>query len=116
MKPPIEGASLALLTLSLSLATFMQVLDTSIANVSIPTIAGDLAVSPDQGTWVITSFAVSNAISLPLSGWLARRFGEVKLFAAATLLFTLASTLCGLSTSLPMLVVSGSSRARWPAP
>ncbi|NNM81085.1 MAG: DHA2 family efflux MFS transporter permease subunit [Burkholderiales bacterium] len=105
MKPPIEGASLALLTLSLSLATFMQVLDTSIANVSIPTIAGDLAVSPDQGTWVITSFAVSNAISLPLSGWLARRFGEVKLFAAATLLFTLASTLCGLSTSLPMLVV-----------
>jgi DHA2 family multidrug resistance protein len=101
---PIHGSSLALLTLSLSLATFMQVLDTSIANVSIPTIAGDLAVSPNQGTWVITSFAVSNAISLPLSGWLAKRFGEVKLFVTATLLFTLASMLCGLSTGLPMLV------------
>ncbi len=103
--PPIQGASLALLTLGLSLATFMQVLDTSIANVSIPSIAGDLAVSPNQGTWVITSFAVSNAIALPLSGWLARRFGEVRLFITATLLFTLASTLCALSSSLPMLVV-----------
>ena len=103
--PPITGASLALLTLSLSLATFMQVLDTSIANVSIPTIAGDLAVSPNQGTWVITSFAVSNAIALPLSGWLAKRFGEVRLFLSATLLFTLASMLCGLSSSLPMLVI-----------
>lgn len=105
MSQPIQGGSLALLTISLSLATFMQVLDTSIANVSIPTIAGDLAVSPNQGTWVITSFAVSNAIALPLSGWLAKRFGEVRLFVAATLLFTLASMLCGLSTSLPMLVV-----------
>ncbi len=101
---PIHGVSLALLTLSLSLATFMQVLDTSIANVSIPDISGDLAVSPDQGTWIITSFAVSNAIALPLSGWLAQRFGEVRLFVAATLLFTLASMFCGLSTSLPMLV------------
>ena len=101
---PIYGSSLVLLTLSLSLATFMQVLDTSIANVSIPTIAGDLAVSPNQGTWVITSFAVSNAIALPLSGWLAKRFGEVRLFVASTLLFTLASMLCGLSTNLPMLV------------
>jgi DHA2 family multidrug resistance protein len=102
---PVQGTSLALLTLSLSLATFMQVLDTSIANVSIPTIAGDLAVSPNQGTWVITSFAVSNAIALPLSGWLAKHFGEVRLFIAATLLFTIASMLCGLSSSLPMLVV-----------
>ena len=101
---PIRGPALALLTLGLSLATFMQVLDTSIANVSIPSIAGDLGVSPNQGTWVITSFAVSNAIALPLSGWLAKRFGEVRLFVAATLLFTLASMFCGLSTSLPMLV------------
>lgn len=102
--PPIQGTTLALLTLALSLATFMQVLDTSIANVSIPNISGDLAVSPDQGTWVITSFAVSNAIALPLSGWLARRFGEVRLFVIATLLFTVASMLCGLSSNLPMLV------------
>lgn len=104
-KPPIQGASLAWLTLALSLATFMQVLDTSIANVSIPDISGDLAVSPNQGTWIITSFAVSNAIALPLSGWLARRFGEVRLFIIATLLFTFASMLCGLSSNLPMLIV-----------
>jgi DHA2 family multidrug resistance protein len=82
----------------------MQVLDTTIANVSIPAIAGDLGVSPTQGAWVITSFAVSNAIAVPLTGWLARRIGEVKLFTIATLLFTLASWGCGLSTSLPMLL------------
>lgn len=96
---------LALVTLALSLGTFMQVLDTSIANVSIPTIAGDLAVSPDQGAWIITSFAVSNAIALPLTGFLARRIGEVRLFVFATLLFTLASWACGLANNLPLLLV-----------
>jgi len=101
---PITGGTLALATLGLALATFMQVLDTTIANVSIPAIAGDLGVSPTQGTWVITSFAVSNAIAVPLTGWLARRFGEVKLFTIATLLFTLASWGCGLANSLPMLL------------
>ena len=79
---PYEGAALALITVALSLATFMNVLDTSIANVSIPAIAGDLGVSPDQGTWVITSFAVANAISVPLTGWLTQRFGQVRLFLA----------------------------------
>ena len=69
-------------TIALSLATFMNVLDTSIANVSIPAIAGDLGVSPTQGTWVITSFAVANAISVPLTGWLTQRFGQVRLFVA----------------------------------
>ncbi|MFO1428718.1 MAG: DHA2 family efflux MFS transporter permease subunit [Candidatus Competibacteraceae bacterium] len=101
---PLQGPALILLTLSLALATFMQVLDTSIANVAIPSLSGDLGVSPNQGTWVITSFAVSNAIALPLTGWLAKRFGEVKLFVAATQLFTLASWLCGLSFNLPMLI------------
>ncbi len=101
---PLVGTQLALLTLSLSLGIFMNVLDVSIANVAIPTIAGDLAVSPDQGTWVITSFAVSQAIMLPITGWLARRFGEVKLFVLSTLLFTLTSVLCGLSINLSMLV------------
>ena len=72
---PLSGVTLALGTIALSLATFMNVLDTSIANVSIPAIAGDLAVSPDQGTWVITSFGVANAISLPLTGWLTQRYG-----------------------------------------
>jgi DHA2 family multidrug resistance protein len=96
--------SLVLSTIGLSLATFMQVLDTTIANVALPTMSGNLGVSSEQGTWVITSFAVSNAIALPLTGWLSRRFGEVKLFVWATLLFVLASFLCGISTSMPELV------------
>ncbi|MGH8276217.1 MAG: DHA2 family efflux MFS transporter permease subunit, partial [Steroidobacteraceae bacterium] len=87
-----------------SLATFMNVLDTSIANVSIPAIAGDMGVSPDQGTWVITSFGVANAISLPLTGWLTRRFGQVRLFTASVVLFVIASFLCGLAPSLPFLI------------
>ncbi|MDY0071023.1 MAG: DHA2 family efflux MFS transporter permease subunit [Thauera sp.] len=103
---PLQGAPLVLLTLGLSLGTFMQVLDSSIANVSLPAIAGDLAVSPSQGTWVITSFAVSNAIFLPLTGWLTRRFGDVRLFILSTLLFTLASWLCGLANSLPLLIAA----------
>ncbi len=100
----MHGSALVWLTLALALGTFMQVLDTSIANVSLPAISGDLAVSPDQGTWVITSFAVSNAIALPLTGWLSRRIGEVRLFVMSTLLFTLASWLCGLAPNLPMLI------------
>jgi DHA2 family multidrug resistance protein len=102
--PPLTGGRLALLSVSLSLGIFMNVLDVSIANVSIPTIAGDLAVSPDNGTWVITSFAVSQAIMLPITGWLARRFGEVRLFLLSTALFTIVSVLCGLSANLPMLI------------
>ena len=103
-RPPLHGADLVLLTIAMGLGTFMQVLDTSIANVSLPAISGDLAVSPNQGTWVITSFAVSNAIALPLTGWLSRRIGEVRLFVMSTLLFTLASWLCGLAPNLPMLI------------
>ncbi len=94
-----------LVTISLSLGIFMNILDVSIANVSIPYIAGDLAVGPDQGTWIITSFAVTQAISLSLTGWLARRFGEVRLFITCTVLFTIFSLLCGLSQSLEMLIV-----------
>ncbi|MCK9283652.1 MAG: DHA2 family efflux MFS transporter permease subunit [Rhodocyclaceae bacterium] len=104
--PPLHGTPLILLTLALGLATFMQVLDTSIANVSIPAIAGDLAASPNQGTWVITSFTVSCAIGMPLTGWLSRRFGEVRLFVLSCLLFTLASWLCGLAPNLPLLIAA----------
>ncbi len=96
---------LGIITVALALGTFMQVLDTSIANVSIPTIAGDLAVSPDQGAWVITSFAVSNAIALPMTGFAARRLGEVRLFVVATILFTLASWACGLAPNLATLLL-----------
>ena len=102
---PLSGATLALGTIALSLATFMNVLDTSIANVSLPAIAGDLGVSPDQGTWVITSFGVANAISLPLTGWLSQRYGQVRLFLAAVLLFVAASFLCALAPTLSLLIV-----------
>src|SRR5581483_3821575 len=103
--PPLTGTTLAVGTIALSLAVFMNVLDTSIANVSIPAIAGDLGVSPDQGTWVITSFGVANAISLPLTGWLSRRFGQVRLFTASVFLFVLTSFLCALAPSLSMLIL-----------
>ncbi|MCE1250248.1 MAG: DHA2 family efflux MFS transporter permease subunit [Comamonadaceae bacterium] len=101
---PLHGPQLLLGTLSLSLATFMNVLDSSIANVSLPAIAGDLGVSPTQGTWVITSFGVANAISVPLTGWLTQRFGAVRLFTLSVLLFVLTSWLCGFAPSLEMLV------------
>src|SRR5690349_3639841 len=102
---PLKGSALALGTISLSLATFMNVLDTSIANVSLSAIACDLGVSPEQATWVVTSFAVANAISLPLTGWLTQRYGQVRLFTASVLLFVLASLLCGLAPSMPMLIL-----------
>ena len=104
MKAQFQPAHMGLCTVALALATFMQVLDTTIANVSLPTIAGNLGVSTDQSTWVITAFAVSNAIALPLTGWLTRRFGEVRLFVLATLLFTLTSFLCGIAFSMGSLV------------
>jgi MFS transporter, DHA2 family, multidrug resistance protein len=102
---PLTGGARVAGTLAVSLATFMNVLDTSIANVSIPAIAGDLGVSPNQGTWVITSFAVANAISVPLTGWLTERFGQVRLFVATTLLFVAASLLCGLASSIELLIL-----------
>src|SRR6202041_589908 len=104
--PAARGGSRKSVTaLALALGTFMQVLDTSIANVSIPTIAGNLGVSADQGTWVITSFAVANGVSVPLTGWLMQRFGVVRTFVVSVALFTLASLLCGLAWSLPSLIV-----------
>jgi DHA2 family multidrug resistance protein len=102
---PLVGAARAIASIALALGTFMQVLDSSIANVAIPTIAGNLAVSPDQGTWVITSFAVSNGIAVPLTGWLMQRYGVVRTFVVSLLAFTAASFLCGLAWSLPSLVV-----------
>ncbi len=101
---PLKGGALAVTSIALALGTFMQVLDSSIANVSIPTIAGNLGVSSDQGTWVITSFAVANGISVPVSGFLMMRFGVVRTFVVSVVLFTLASLLCGLSWSLGSLV------------
>ena len=104
VQKPLEGAPLVLMTIALSLATFMQVLDSTIANVAIPTIAGNLGASNSQGTWVITSFGVANAISIPITGWLAKRVGEVKLFLWSTIAFVIASWLCGMSQSLSTLI------------
>jgi MFS transporter, DHA2 family, multidrug resistance protein len=103
--PPLTGMELVAGTIALSTATFMIVLDTSIANVSIPAISGDMGVSSSQGTWVITSFAVANAIAVPLTGWLTQRFGAVRLFTLSTLLFVIASWLCGLAPNLESLII-----------
>jgi DHA2 family multidrug resistance protein len=84
----------------------MNVLDSSIANVAIPTMSGNLGVSIDEGTWVITLFAAANAVSIPLTGWMTQRVGQVRLFVCAILAFTLASTLCGMATNLPMLLAA----------
>jgi DHA2 family multidrug resistance protein len=102
--PPLEGSARMWGTIALSGAVFMNVLDSSIANVSLPAIAGDLGVSPNQGTWVITSFAVANAIAVPLTGWLSQRVGQVRLFVASIVLFVIASWLCGLAPNMPMLI------------
>lgn len=101
---PLEGAARVWGTVAVSAAMFMNVLDISIANVSLPAIAGDLGVSPNQGTWVITSFAVANAIAVPLSGWLAQRFGQVRLFVASVVLFVITSWLCGLAPNMTVLI------------
>jgi len=102
--PLLRGSELLLVTIAISLATFMEVLDITIVNVSVPAIAGTLGVSPNEGTWTITSYSMAAAIMQPLTGWLGRRFGEVRTFAVSTLLFVLFSALCGLATSMPMLV------------
>jgi len=101
---PLSGSARLWGTLALSAATFMNVLDTSIANVSLPAIAGDLGVSPNQGTWVITSFGVANAIAVPLTGWLSQRFGQVRLFTTSVILFVITSWLCGLAPNMTTLI------------
>jgi len=103
--PPLQGATLVLLTIAVSLATFMEVLDMTIVNVSIPAIAGTLAVSPTEGTWAISSYTLAAAIAQPLTGWLGRRYGEVRTFAVSGLLFVLFSAFCGFASSMPMLIV-----------
>src|SRR5471030_1753065 len=97
---PLKGGALWLAGFLLAAGNFMVVLDMTVANVSVPNIAGSLAVSPSQGTWVITSYSVAEAIMVPLSGWLAQRFGGVKLFVFSMLGFGLFSALCGFAPSL----------------
>lgn len=111
MSGPVESfsrlspRSRTLAGLVLALSNFMVVLDLTIANVSVPHIAGNLGIAPDQGTWIITSYAVAEAICVPLTGWLAMRFGVVRMFTLSMVGFGLFSLLCGLSTSLGMIVL-----------
>ena len=87
------------------LATFMEVLDTSVANVALPHIAGNLSSSIDETTWVLTGYLVANAIVLPLSGWFSTLFGRKRFYMTCVLLFTVSSALCGLAPSLPVLII-----------
>ncbi|HKQ88883.1 MAG TPA: DHA2 family efflux MFS transporter permease subunit [Candidatus Acidoferrales bacterium] len=93
-----------IIALTVTLATFMEVLDTSVANVSLPHIAGSLSASVDESTWVLTSYLVSNAIVLPMSGWFSSLIGRKHFYMSCVAIFTLSSLMCGLSTSLPMLI------------
>ncbi|MDB6063670.1 MAG: drug resistance transporter, drug:H+ antiporter-2 family protein [Verrucomicrobiaceae bacterium] len=102
---PLDGTPLVILTLALATATFIEVLDTTVANVAVPAISGAMGVSTGQGTWVISSYTMAAAIAVPLTGWLAGRIGEARLFLTSVLLFTLASTACALSTSMTSLVI-----------
>src|SRR5213082_339912 len=92
------------IALAVTLATFMEVLDTSIANVALPHIAGSLSAGQDESTWVLTSYLVANAIILPMSGWLSSILGRKRFYMLCVATFTTASVLCGLATSLPMLI------------
>lgn len=94
-----------LIAVTVMLATFMEVLDTSVANVSLPHIAGSLSASVDESTWVLTSYLVSNAIVLPLTGWFSTLFGRRRFFIGCVIVFTLSSLVCGLAPTLPMLVL-----------
>lgn len=104
--PPLTGGKLVLATIAVALATFMNVLDSSIANVAIPTISGNLGVSVDEGTWVITLFAAANAVAIPLTGWLTQRVGQIRLFVAAIVLFVFSSWLCGVAPNLIVLLAA----------
>lgn len=93
-----------LVALTVTLATFMEVLDTSIANVALPHMAGSLGSSQEEATWVLTSYLVSSAIVLPISGWLSTRYGRKRFYMTCVVMFTVCSFLCGIAQSLPMLI------------
>jgi DHA2 family multidrug resistance protein len=99
-------SSPVLIALSVMLGTFMEVLDTSVANVALPHIAGSLSATPEQATWVLTSYLISNAIVLPVTAWLSAVFGRKRFLLACLVIFTLASAVCGAATSLGMLILA----------
>jgi len=95
-----------LVALTVTLATFMEVLDTSIANVALPHMAGSLGASQEEATWVLTSYLVSSAIILPISGWLSNRFGRKRFYMSCVAMFTVCSLLCGFANTLPLLILA----------
>src|SRR3954462_13078153 len=95
-----------LIAASVMLATVMEVLDTSVANVALPHIAGNLSATPEEATWVLTSYLVSNAIILPATNWLSRYFGRKRFLVVCIIIFTLSSILCGAAASLGMIIVA----------
>src|SRR5213078_4675436 len=95
-----------LIAASVMLATFMEVLDTSVANVALPHIAGNLSATPEEATWVLTSYLVSNAIVLPAANWFGRYFGRKRFLIVCIVLFTLSSALCGAAASLGLLIMA----------
>ena len=102
VRPPVNHWVVAI---TVTLATFMEVLDTSIANVALPYISGGLAVGRSQATWVLTSYLVANAIVLPLSGWLMGLFGRKRFYMICVFLFTISSALCGAAPSIELLIL-----------
>jgi len=95
-----------LIAVGVMLATFMEVLDTTIANIALPHIGGSLSATPDEATWILTSYLVSNAIILPMTGWLGNYFGRKRLLIACIVMFTIASVFCGLAWDLPTLILA----------
>jgi MFS transporter, DHA2 family, multidrug resistance protein len=104
--PPLRGMQLVLLTFAIGVSSFMEILDMTIVNVSVPSIAGSLGVSPSEGTWAISSYMLAAAVVQPLAGWIGRRFGEVRTFVSSVVLFMVFSAICGLATTMPMLIVA----------
>jgi MFS transporter, DHA2 family, multidrug resistance protein len=104
--PPLRGGKLLFLTAAIATASFMEILDMTIVNVSVPAISGSFGVTTSEGTWAVSSYLLAAAIMQPLTGWIGRRFGEVRTFVTSILLFMVFSAVCGLATSLPMLVAA----------
>jgi MFS transporter, DHA2 family, multidrug resistance protein len=104
--PPLHGAMLLFLTAAIATASFMEILDMTIVNVSVPAISGGLGVSAAEGTWAVSSYMLAAAVMQPLTGWIGRRFGEVRTFVGSITLFMVFSAMCGMATSLPMLVAA----------
>ena len=105
MEEQVPQVNRWIVSLSVVFATFMEVLDTTVVNVSLPHIAGSMSATVEEGTWTLTSYLVANAIILPMTGWLSNHFGRKRMLMSSVTGFTVASFLCGLAPNLPLLVI-----------